>query len=115
MGSWRVGLPSSGGVCRQEKAVKGRATTIGPGSASISAGPKRGGSSGCSLGAVPPTPPRSPTTSSSHQSQGAWRRRYRRQAAGGGGKEPVNRASWSLGALTKKVAENKGGSRTSPG
>ena len=43
---------AGGSACRQEKAVKGRGSTIGPGSRSISAGRSLGGSSGCWPGAV---------------------------------------------------------------
>src|ERR1700758_2448835 len=62
MTSWQVGRPSSGSACRQEKAVKGRGSTIGPGSPWITVGENRGGSSGYSPDAVCPTRPRLPTT-----------------------------------------------------
>ena len=62
--------PAPGGnAYRQEKAVKGHGSMIGPGSRSISAGRSRDGSSGCSPGAVCLIPPRSPTTSSSPPSR----------------------------------------------
>src|SRR5260221_13387217 len=72
MKSWRVGLPRGGSAYQQERGVKGRVSTIGPGRSFLSAGPKRGGSSGCLPGAVSLTPPRSPITSSVPQKRCAW-------------------------------------------
>src|SRR5258708_38881438 len=87
MKSWRVGLPRGGSAYQQERGVKGRVSTIGPGRSFLSAGPKRGGSSGCLPGAVSLTPPRSPITSSLPQKRGAGVWAYWLQACAGRGRE----------------------------
>src|SRR5258708_4961425 len=97
MKSWRVGLPRGGSAYQQERGVKGRVSTIGPGRSFLSAGPKRGGSSGCLPGAVSLTPPRSPITSSLPQKRCAWSKSYWRQEAEGRVEEAFELAKQQVG------------------